>query len=385
MAEPFKELLNPARITHAGQTLSQRARGLRLRFDAQRFSVLASEGLQTLEMKARAMHIADALEACLPTSFDDAATLIEASLARPQPVADGEAVIPAAAVDGLNGWICWPLGEYIARRGLGEPERALRALHALTQRFTAEWAIRPFIVAHPRLCFAQFAHWAQDESAHVRRLVSEGSRPRLPWGLQLKALVADPGPSLPLLKRLQDDPSAYVRRSVANHLNDIAKDHPELVADWLHEHLPGASAPRTALLRHAARGLIKAGHQRCLQAFGLGARFQGEVALKLSPPRLKLGQSLSLELRLNSTSKRPQPLEIDYAVLLVKANGSRSPKVFKGWKLELPAGQSRQLDKRHPIKPITTRRYHAGLHAVELRINGLGVASAEFHLLEGSA
>ncbi len=114
-------------------------------------------------------------------------------------------------------------------------------LHAITQRFTAEWAIRPFIVAHPALCFATLERWVDDPSVHVRRLVSEGSRPRLPWGLQLKSLIADPTPTLPLLEALQDDASEYVRRSVANHLNDIAKDHPQLIAQWLERHLPGAS------------------------------------------------------------------------------------------------------------------------------------------------
>ncbi|HMO49182.1 MAG TPA: hypothetical protein PKB14_24560 [Rubrivivax sp.] len=111
----------------------------------------------------------------------------------------------------------WPLGEFVVRRGDAMPQRALRTLHALTQRHTAEWAVRPFIERHPELSFATLAAWAADPSPHVRRLVSEGSRPRLPWGLQLKALILDPSPALPLLRALQDDPSAYVRRSVANH------------------------------------------------------------------------------------------------------------------------------------------------------------------------
>ena len=131
------------------------------------------------------------------------------------------------------------------------PNAALAALHAITQRFTAEWALRPFVQQHPELTFATLQRWARDDSAHVRRLVSEGTRPRLPWGMQLKSLIADPSPTLPLLRVLQDDASDYVRRSVANHLNDIAKDHPDLVVGWLREHLaaserrtPRAVAPR---------------------------------------------------------------------------------------------------------------------------------------------
>ena len=151
------------------------------------------------------------------------------------------------------GWVVWPLTDWVARCGLHQPDRALDALHAMTQRFTAEWAVRPFIERHPERTWARLAAWCEDPSAHVRRLASEGSRPRLPWGRQLQGLIRDPAPTLPLLARLQDDPSAYVRRSVANHLNDISRDHPEQLLRWLQAHLPQAPAPRRALLRRAGR------------------------------------------------------------------------------------------------------------------------------------
>jgi hypothetical protein len=184
MAEPFKNLINATLVQTAAAHLSRQGRG----FDAVRFSALALPGLDALEMKARAMQICTALEATLPAAFDEAAALIEAALA---PAGRSWAGQPSGA-DGLAGWILWPVGEYIARHGQATPERALQALHALTQRFTAEFAIRPFIVHHPALVFATLQRWTQDPSDHVRRLVSEGSRPRLPWGLQLKSLVADP-------------------------------------------------------------------------------------------------------------------------------------------------------------------------------------------------
>jgi 3-methyladenine DNA glycosylase AlkC len=272
------------------------------------------------------------------------------------------------------------VGEYIARHGQGQPERALAALHALTQRFTAEFAIRPFIVQHPALSLATLARWVADPSHHVRRLVSEGSRPRLPWGLQLKALIQDPSPTLPLLRALQDDPSEYVRRSVANHLNDIAKDHPALVAQWLREHLPKATRERRALLKHASRTLIKAGDPAVLKAWGLGAAFKGDAHLSLSPQRVTLGGHVTLSLQLRSTSKKPQRLAVDYAVHHVKAHGGTSAKVFKGWQLELPPLGEVTLVKRHPLKPITTRRYHAGRHGVAVQVNGGVVAEAAFDL-----
>lgn len=374
MAEAFKNLINRDGVAAIRRHLARAWPG----FEGARFESLAVDGLEALELKARAQHLCAALEATLPADFDAAARIIEASLAPMR--GDEELAVLRPGATGLAGWMVWPLTEFVARRGLGHPARALRVLHALTQRFTAEWAVRPFIVEHPALAFATLARWAHDPSPHVRRLVSEGSRPRLPWGMQLKALIADPAPTLPLLEALQDDPSEYARRSVANHLNDIAKDHPALVVDWVERHLSGATPERRALLKHASRTLIKQGDARMLKAWGLGRRYVGTAVLTVTPKRLRVGDSLAMSLTLRSTAKRAQPLVIDYAVHHVKANGERRPKVFKGWTIELAAGESRTLVKRHSMREVTTRRYHAGRHALDLRINGDVVAEAEFDL-----
>ncbi len=374
MAEPFKNLLNETTVRAAARHL----RRAWPEFDTKAFERQALAGLHALEMKARAMHIASALESTLPADFERAAEVIEASLAPPLTHASG--IASAAGEHGLVGWVLWPVGEFVVRRGMATPQRALATLHALTQRFTAEWAIRPFINQHPPLCWATLAAWAHDPSPHVRRLVSEGSRPRLPWGMQLKTLIKDPSPTLPLLRALQDDTSDYVRRSVANHLNDIAKDHPALVAAWVEQHLPGASPQRLALLKQASRTLVKAGDTRILTAWGLGRRLRGEATLVVSPERVSVGDNLSLSVSLRSSAARAQKLVIDYAVHHVKASGETSAKVFKGWVLALAAHEERLLTKRHSMRPITTRRYHAGRHAVDLRINGAVVASAVFDL-----
>ena len=379
MAEPFKNLINPGTVAEAGRHL-QRAWPA---FDRRRFESLAGTGLDTLEFKARAMQLADALVATLPTDFARAAEVIEASLAPPLPLdALGEPVAlgEAERETGLSGWALWSLGEFVTRQGHGDVPRALRCLHALTQRFTAEFAIRPFIVRHPQTTLDTLARWVDDPSAHVRRLVSEGSRPRLPWGLRLQSLVRDPAPTLGLLRALQDDPSAYVRRSVANHLNDIAKDHPELVAQWVHSHLPNAGAARTALLRHASRTLIKQGHAPTLAAWGLGQPLRGQAELALSASRVAIGDALGLHVTLRSASAHSQTLVVDYVVHHVRANGSASPKVFKGWNLTLDARETRVLDKRHSLRPVTTRTLYPGTHRIELRINGQMVAAAAFDL-----
>jgi 3-methyladenine DNA glycosylase AlkC len=379
MPEPFKNLISAQTVDRAGHHL-QRAWPA---FDRRRFEAQAKQGLDALEFKARAMQLADALEATLPADFDNAARIIETSLAPPIPFdSQGEPTALTAAHhdDGLSGWVVWSLGDYVARRGMDDVPRALRCLHALTQRFSAEFAIRPFIQQHPKPSLKTLAAWAHDPSAHVRRLVSEGSRPRLPWGLRLQALVVDPSPTLPLLLALQDDDSAYVRRSVANHLNDIAKDHPDLVARWVRDHLSSASPERTALLRHASRSLIKQGHEPTLTAWGLASGLKGEASLSLSTDHATIGEDVGLRVNLHSTARSTQDLVVDYAVHHVRANGSASPKVFKGWRLVLGAGEQRTLEKRHSLRPVTTRTLYPGTHRIELLVNGKVLSQAELEL-----
>ncbi|HLP01907.1 MAG TPA: DNA alkylation repair protein [Opitutaceae bacterium] len=380
MAEPFKNLISRQTVAQAGRHLAR----VWPEFDRTRFEQLAGDNLEKLELKARAMQIADALAQALPADFSRACDILEASLTPPLGFdADGEPIgLGEAARDaGLSGWAVWSMGEYVARHGMDNVPRALACLHALTQRFSAEFAIRPFIQRHPQATLAVLAKWTRDPSAHVRRLVSEGSRPRLPWGLRLQALVADPSPTLPLLRALQDDSSAYVRRSVANHLNDIAKDHPDLVAAWVHEHLTDASPERIASLRHASRSLIKAGHPATLEAWGLGRALRGKATLELATAKVRIGAKLGMSVQLRSTHSAPQPLVIDYAVLHVRANGDRSRKVFKGWKFTLAAGEKRTLTRQHSFRPVTTRRLYPGPHRIDLLVNGQIVAGREFALL----
>ncbi|WP_291163074.1 DNA alkylation repair protein [Gemmatimonas sp. UBA7669] len=378
MAEPFKEFLNAPLVRHAARHLQS----LDARFSASRFERAVVPQLSALELKARALCIADALAEHLPADFGDATDLLTRALASAPANADavmGDAA-QAASREGLSGWILWPVGEYVARRGVEEPERALTFLHAMTQRFTAEFAIRPLIVAHEALVLEHLKRWMHDPSAHVRRLVSEGTRPRLPWGLQLKRFIADPSPCVPLLEHLVNDSSDYVRRSVANHLNDIAKDHPDRVVAFVTRHLPNAPEERRALLRHASRTLIKQGYAAALDAWGHGTPFRGQAELSLSPRRIALGQAVMLEAQLTATARTPQELVVDYVVHHVKANGETSPKVFKGWRLTLAPGETRVLTRKHNVKPITTRRYYAGRHEIALQINGKDVARDAFTL-----
>jgi 3-methyladenine DNA glycosylase AlkC len=379
VAEPFKLLLNQSNITRMAGSLRAAWSG----FESKRFLAVALDDLDGLEFKARAMQIATALEATLPERFPQAADILESALGPPVPIdstGEPQNIAGERGGEGLSGWPVWAMGEFVARRGLGHTSRALDCLHALTQRFSAEFAIRPFIDQQPAKVFPVLSRWTGDPSAHVRRLVSEGSRPRLPWGLRLKALVDDPSPTLPLLAALQDDPSSYVRRSVANHLNDIAKDHPDQVARWVVTHLPGAPPERVSLLRHASRHLIKQAHGATLSAWALDTGFAGTVQLVIAPRRLRIGALLAINVALKSASRRKQKLVIDYIVHHRKANGSLSPKVFKGWKVDLEPGAKLDLKKSHSFKVVTTRTLYPGAHRFSVQINGQILATRDFEL-----
>lgn len=375
VGEPFKNLLGPATVERVARALAQALPSA----DVRTFRRRALAGLEPLEMKARAAHVAKELSAALPADFDLAATVLCSMLA--DPATTDEIPSQDAHPIGLAGWAVWPLTMVIADLGRDHPERALLALREMTQRFTSEFAVRGFLRDHPKKTLAFFRKWTRDPNPHVRRWVSEGSRPRLPWGIRLESFVADPSPTIPLLVALRDDESPYVRRSVANHLNDITKDHPELFADLLHEWLVDAPEPRKKLLAHASRSLVKSGHPRVLRAFGADAAFVGEATLALSPSRIRVGESVALELTLVSRAKKPQKLVIDYVVHHVRANGKSSPKVFKGWKSTLGAGETLELSRNHSMKPVTTRRYYPGNHTLSCRVNGRDIAEASFELL----
>ncbi|HEX5372418.1 MAG TPA: DNA alkylation repair protein [Aquabacterium sp.] len=371
MAEPFKNLINPSVVEAVAHHLRRVDQG----FDAPRFKALALAGLERLEFKARAQHLAAALLATLPEDVDTCATWLERSLKAvpaPRREHDPDKELGSLGTDdtGVGGWALWAYGEVMAQRGLPHPERALQALHAITQRFTAEFAIRPFLVAHPEVVLRTLHTWQHDPSAHVRRLVSEGSRPRLPWGLRLQALVTDPSPTLPLLDTLQHDPSEYVRRSVANHLNDIGKDHPDVLVDWVQRHRDSASTEHQRLLRHASRHLIKQGHGPMLQAWGVGTPFVGDVTLTLSAPEVRIGHSLELCVTLQSRSPQAQDLEVDVRTHFRKADGQLKPKTFKGRRLSLAPGEQARWVQTLSFKPVSTRPLYIGRQGVDVQVNG---------------
>lgn len=223
--------------------------------------------------------------------------------------------------------------------------------------------------------------WAEHKDEHVRRLASEGCRPRLPWGKRLQELIDDPMPIIAVLEKLKDDSSEYVRRSVANNLNDIAKDHPELVIKICKRWSKGKTVQREWIIRHATRSLVKAGHPDVFPLLGYTQR--PKVALKeikLSDSTLKLGQTLEFCAQLTSNANKEQSLVIDYAIHYVKANGTTSPKVYKLKNVSLQPNETLLLQKKQPFKSISTRTFYSGEHRLELLINGVAIAEKSFNL-----
>jgi 3-methyladenine DNA glycosylase AlkC len=360
--EPYKNLISPELVHCLGHHLTRAHRG----FDAHTFSADVLPRLDALEMKARAAHIADALHRHLPKDAAQRAAVLKAIL---HPDALDHANQPSDA-EGICGWGIWPLTMVVSQHGLEDFDRSMALLREMTMRFSSEFGVRSFLHADQSRALSIMASWVDDPNRHVRRLVSEGTRPRLPWGMRLKSLVLDPSPILPLLERLRDDPEEYVRRSVANNLNDIAKDHPEVVTGLVARWAEGGKKERSRLVRHALRSLIKAGDAAALRVIGQGVAQVQRGPLTLNREVVLMGEHLGFEIELHSTAEAPQSITVDYIVHFLKANGTLSPKVFKGSTINLPARGSAIFRRSHRFTEITTRKHYPGSHALSVRING---------------
>lgn len=362
---PFKDYVNPEAIRGLAGILAAGDP----RIDVDRFCAEACEGLEDRELKERVAHVARVVAAHVDPDFPTAAVRLVTGLPPAQ----------TGTEDVVLGFTIWPLCTWVEHAGIDHFDAAMAAMHALTQRFSCEFAVRPYLARQPERTLAVLADWTRDPSVHVRRLVSEGTRPRLPWGERLHRFTADPTETLALLERLKDDPERYVQRSVANHLNDISKDHPDravaVAASWLEDPTPD----RQWIVKHALRGLVKAGHAGALAVLGYGPPAL-EVAHFTVPAAFTLGGKLALATELVSTSDQDQPLIVDVVVHLVKASGRQSPKVFKWTSRTLRAGQRLKLEKGLPLKPVSTRRFYPGTHAVTLQINGHALGTRDFQL-----
>lgn len=350
-------------------------------FEQQKFLDYVLPTYDSLELMPRGWHMADGLHHALPSNYEQAIEILLASL----PPARAELAADSATADRegntLSPFIFMPHTFFVARYGLDHFDASMRAQYELTQRFTAEFSIRPFLQHHPEATLKRLQSWIDAPSEHVRRLVSEGTRPRLPWASRLPAFQKDPAPVLTLLEQLKDDPSLYVRRSVANNLNDIGKDNPDVMLATAQRWMQDASEERAWIVKHALRVAIKKADPTALALMGFGKKAAVEIfAPQITPTHVQEGDSVRLTCSIRSTAKHKQPLLVDFVVHYVKANDETRAKVFKLTQTELAPGQVLEISKKLSLAPMTTRKHYSGEHKVELLINGQVFALGSFQL-----
>jgi 3-methyladenine DNA glycosylase AlkC len=258
---------------------------------------------------------------------------------------------------------------------------SMEALKYFTQFGSSEFAIREYLKRDFSKTIKVMEKWATDKNHHVRRLASEGSRPRLPWSFKLDAVIKNPEVTSTILETLKQDTELYVKKSVANHLNDISKDN----SDWMLNTVSkwDTQNPNTQwIVKHASRTLIKKGNTQSLSLFGFEKSAKVDVTnFKISKKTLKLGETFEFSFDVVSQKNKNQKLAIDYVIYYQKKSSEISPKVFKLKELNLDASNSTSIQKKHRFEDFTTRKHYSGKHAIEIVINGTAIAKKEFELI----
>lgn len=375
MAEPLKHIYDGTFLEDFGSLVKEAWTP----FDKKTFVAEARRNdWETLELKPRIRRITEALGASLPSDYREAIGVLyridEACVGFP--------------------YLFFPDFVEVFGRQARDWDLSMDALARFTQRSSSEFAVRPFIIEHPDKMIPQLLEWAEHPNEHVRRLSSEGSRPRLPWGQALTIFKQDPSPMIPLLAKLKADSSLYVRKSVANHLNDIAKDHPQLVIG-LAEQWKGENERTDWIIRHACRTLIKRAEPRIMALFGYAGQGSGEEAalfsnanLSLSSQEAPIGGEVELRYSLKAAEEGKRleagklKLRIEYGIDFVKAGGKTSTKRFLLSDREYKPGETASGKRVHRFADLTTRKHYEGLHVFTLWVNGVEAARTELQLTQ---
>jgi len=354
----FKDLVNPGVLDELAAQVARVHR----RFDKKAFvKAVLADNLEGRELKDRINTIARHLRDFLPPDYPKAVTLL---------------VKMAPSVKGILNWVAT---SFVEQFGLDHPDDSIPALRELTKYGSSEFAVRPYVVRYQERMLAEMHTWAEDDNEHVRRLAAEGSRPRGVWTIHIDAFKRDPAPVLQILERLKADPSEYVRKAVANNLNDISKDHPDLVIRTALKWKKDGEKNTDWIVKHACRTLIKHGHPDVFAVFGYTANPKLQLEnLKLSAKSVRIGGEITFSFDLVSQAKTKQRLVIDYHVHFVKKSGKRSPKVFKLTEKSLGPGETITVTKRQSFADHSTRKHLPGDHTIEIFINGISRGAIDF-------
>ena len=325
---------------------------------------------ENMELKDRMRHTSLVLHDFFPEDFKEATLVIEKSIRELQTNR-----FTSSSLE----FMFFP--DYIERFGLDHFEASVQAMEFVTQFTSCEFAVRPFILKYGDKMLEQMYQWSLHEDHRVRRLASEGSRPRLPWAVALPQLKKDPTPVLPLLNNLKNDPSEWVRKSVANHLNDISKDNPDIVIKLVKE-WSNISKETDALLKHGCRTLLKQGHPEILKYYGLNTGDKLTVDhFCITTPEVAIGEHLAFSFTLRNTAEEELKTRLEYGVYYLRQNGTHSRKVFKISERTLLPGESLSIERKQSFKVITTRKFYPGSQKLSLIINGQEMKQSDFKLI----
>ena len=365
--EPFKNMISE---NVAKQTAKAILRNYP-EFNQKSFLKNIGDELSPLELKDRVVWLAKKLHEYLPKDQKKSLKILKGAIRQN----DKDSI-------GLSGFSVWPLTEYVARFGLDDFDESMNVLKEMTKVFTAEFAVRAFFIYDEKRTLKFFQTWVNDKNEHVRRLVSEGSRPLLPWGQKLTGFVKDPLATWSLLDQLKDDEAEYVRKSVANHINDHSKNHPDLVVKKLLEWKKQNKENKNIdwVIRHATRTLIKKGHPKAFLLHGVEAGKVEVLSQKILTKKVELGKTLQVEVELKNSSAMRLKIILDHEIHLLKSNGTHNIKCFKGKSVELSGGEKTKVSFNVPLKPVTTRTYYSGKHYWNIKVNGKSEKRLSFTL-----
>lgn len=370
MKEGFqlKDQLNDAVV----KSISNQIKSVWPSFNATSFKKNLVGHLEPYTLTERSEKIATVLAKYLPSQYSKSVHIVIKSFG------------PESKAKEMSGYDCFyymPFCHWVAANGLDHFDASIKAMAAITKRFTAEWPIRPFIIKYEKETLAQLQQWAASPNHHLRRLVSEGTRPRLPWASRLPKFQKNPRRVLKLLTLLKADPVLYVRRSVANNLNDISKDNPDLVLTTLKKWQTMDTPEMKWQTKHALRTLLKQGNPEALALLGFTINPKIIVStIKLNTTKIKQGEYLNFKFSVTSNRKTVQRLMIDYKIHFMKANGKTMPKVFKLTKREITDNETIEINTKQSFKKIGTRKMYSGKHGIEIMINGVSFGTKQFTL-----
>lgn len=339
-------------------------------FNKERFIELIFVGDRPLKgLKERMKHTSFVLNSFLPDDFNEAALHIEKIV---------KYLISHGKVESSIEYMFLP--DYIEKYGINHFEISVKLFEYITQFTSCEFAVRPFIIKYGDKMMQQMLQWSLHDNHHVRRLASEGSRPILPWAISLPELRKNPNPILPILENLKADSSEYVRRSVANNLNDIAKDHPNIVIS-IAKQWKGCGKQTEAIMKHGCRTLLKHGNSDILKYYQLnGSNNIQVIDFKIITPAIKIGCDLKFSFILKNTEEKAQTARVEFAIYYLRQNGKYSKKVFKISERQVKPNKQLTFVKKKSFKIITTRKFYVGKQKISIIINGTEKEVKEFEL-----